>query len=129
MSTPSLFKDFSAADLTYSGLPLKLLKSLENPNLVARKISSRFPVRLNLNEGLMSQWVYSQKQNKKAIQYAPLSNEILRIEVGVRGIPESTSFFQRNVQHLCAFSWASTATAILYRHLTLNLSSSSPAAP
>jgi len=104
VSTPSLFKDFSAADLTYSGLPLKLLKSLENPNLVARKISSRFLVRLNLNEDSMSQYAYSQKQSKKAIQYAPFSNEILRIEVDVRGIPESTSFFQRNVQHLCAFS-------------------------
>jgi len=38
VSTPSLFKDFSAEDLTYSGLPLKLAQSLENPNLVARKI-------------------------------------------------------------------------------------------
>ena len=49
--TPSRFKDFSTEDLTYSGLPLaelelELVKIM--PNLVARKIWSRFPVRLNL---------------------------------------------------------------------------------
>jgi len=94
VSTPSLFKDFSAADLTYSGLPLKV-PSLENPNLVARKISSRFPVRLNLKESSIVSVLV--RKNKKANQYAPLSKKVLRVEVDVRGVPECTPLLQCNV--------------------------------
>lgn len=47
-SVPSLFKEASSAFTAYSGVPSIVLGPETMPNLVARKISSRFPVRLNL---------------------------------------------------------------------------------
>jgi hypothetical protein len=51
VSTPRRFNDFSAADLTYSGVPL--IPEFVTPNLVARNIWFLFPVFLNLGKSTM----------------------------------------------------------------------------
>lgn len=57
LSTRSLFKLASHACLQYSAellIPLNVSPSISNPNFDARKISSRFPVRLNLLDNISS---------------------------------------------------------------------------
>ena len=55
-------------------------------------------------EGGLNESLCSFAIGKKRNQYLPLSKEILRVPVGVRGVPEGTPFLQRNIQHLCGGS-------------------------
>jgi hypothetical protein len=86
-STPSFFKEFPIASLTYAGLPLiaHTESACVNPNLVAKKMSFRFPVRLNL----LRLGIIAQHRSKQI--YPPLSNEFLAILVYVCGIPKSAT--------------------------------------
>jgi hypothetical protein len=66
------------------------------PNLDARKISLRFPVRLNLLR------VQLAKQHSGMRESVPVADELFRIAVHVCGVPGGATRFVDRIEHLSA---------------------------
>lgn len=84
------------ASFTYSGEQSTIFPDGEPaPNLVARKISLRFPVRLNL---FCAFSVATEMRYVRA--HAPFADELFRIAVRVCGVPRGTAGLVDRIEHL-----------------------------
>ena len=75
---------------------MNLPEGEEKPNLVARKISLRLPVRLNLH---WRYWVMTRADRLSEV-YSPFSDEFFRVAVGVRRVPEVAAALVHIIQEL-----------------------------